>query len=96
TEKQLKEFGDKLPADKKQPIEDGLAELKKAHEARDIAGIETSMAKLQTVLQGMYEAMQNQAGGSSENPNANANPQNDGKDSTVTDVDYEEVKDDKK
>ena len=39
TEKQLKEYGDKLPADKKQPIEDALAELKKAHEAKDMEGM---------------------------------------------------------
>ena len=38
TEKQMAEFGDKLPADKKQPIEDAIAELKKAHEAQDIPG----------------------------------------------------------
>lgn len=94
TEKQLKEFGDKLPADKKQPIEDALAELKKAHSARDIAGIDAGTAKLQGVMQGMYEAMQNAQGA---NPNAggaegnaNANPQDE-----VTDVDFEEVKDNK-
>ncbi|HTL81130.1 MAG TPA: molecular chaperone DnaK [Bacteroidia bacterium] len=98
TEKQLKEFGDKLPADKKQPIEDALAELKKAHEAKDIAGIDAGVTKLQGVVSGMYEAMQ-QAGANPADANAgaNPNPQNDGqKDGEVQDVDFEEVKDDKK
>lgn len=102
TEKQLKEFGDKLPADKKQPIEDALAELKKAHGEKNIPGIDSGIAKLQTVVQGMYEAM-NAAGAQTGDPGAG--PQGDGqqgngqagaKDSEVTDVDFEEVKDDKK
>ncbi|MBI3511254.1 MAG: molecular chaperone DnaK [Bacteroidetes bacterium] len=101
TEKQLKEFGDKLPADKKQPIEDALAELKKAHTAKDIPAIDAGLAKLQGVVQGMYEAMQ-QAGA---NPNAeatdaNANPADNADqkkgDGEVQDVDFEEVKDEKK
>jgi molecular chaperone DnaK len=101
TEKQLKEFGDKLPADKKQPIEDALADLKKAHGEKNIPAIDAGIAKLQTVVQGMYEAM-NAAGQQTGDPNAGAGPQGgDGqqtgaKDSEVTDVDFEEVKDDKK
>jgi molecular chaperone DnaK len=96
TEKQLKEFGDKLPADKKQPIEDALAELKTAHGARDVAGIDAATAKLNTVMQGMYEAMQNAQGGA--NPtdaNADGAQQNETAQDNVTDVDYEEVKDSK-
>jgi molecular chaperone DnaK len=48
TEKQLKEYGDKIPADKKEPIETAVAELKKAHESRDIAAIDTAMEALNT------------------------------------------------
>lgn len=98
TEKQLKEYGDKIPADKKQPIEDALAELKKAHEAKDIPQIETALEKLNTVFQAaseeMYKAAQEQqanTGGGEPNANASNNGQEE-----VTDVDFEEVKDDKK
>merc|ERR1711879_499419 len=51
TEKQLKEFGDKLPADKKQPIEDALKKLKEAHASKDLAAIDTAMNELNTVFQ---------------------------------------------
>jgi molecular chaperone DnaK len=94
TEKQLKEFGDKLPADKKQPIEDALAELKKAHAARDIAGIDAGTAKLQSLVQGMYEAMQGAAGAQNANPDPNAGAQN-GSADNVQDIPFEEVKDGK-
>jgi len=95
TEKQLNEFGDKLPADKKQPIEDALAELKTAHEAQDLAAIETSMEKLNTVFQAasqeMYQAQQEQAGANgAEAPTGDASG-----DEEVTDVDFEEVSEDK-
>lgn len=101
TEKQLTEFGDKLSADKKAPIEKGLADLKEAHKNRDIAGIDAAMATLnsawQVASEEMYKATQ-------ENPNAGqANPGNAGQseanasaDGNVTDVDFEEVKEDKK
>lgn len=96
TEKQLKEFGDKLPADKKQPIEEALEELKKAHAARDIAGIDAGMAKLQTVVQGMYEAMQGAAGAENANPDPNAGAeQNTSSADNVQDIPFEEVKDGK-
>ncbi|MBL4623998.1 MAG: molecular chaperone DnaK [Flavobacteriales bacterium] len=93
TEKQLKEFGDKIPTEKKQPIEDALAELKKAHEAKDIPVIETSMAKLEEVFQAasqeMYAAQQEaQAGGDS---GAAQGDTGSGGDEEVTDVDFEEV-----
>jgi molecular chaperone DnaK len=90
-EKQLKEFGDKIPADKKQPIEDALAALRTAHANKDFPAIDTAMANLQQVAQGMYEAMQQQ-GDATGNPEA-GNPQ--GGDAEVTDVDFEEVKDNK-
>ncbi len=95
TEKQLKEYGDKLPADKKEPIETALAELKKVHEAKDVPAIEPAVAKLQGVLQGMYEAMQNaqQQGAPNEGPQGGEEKKGDGE---VQDVDFEEVKDEKK
>jgi molecular chaperone DnaK len=97
TEKQLKEYGEKIPAEKKSVIEGALAELKTAHGARDISGIDAAMEKLnagwQAASQDMYNATQN--------ADANANPQGDANantsaDSEVTDVDFEEVKDEKK
>ncbi len=96
TEKQLKEYGDKIPADKKQPIEDALKELKEAHAAKNFAGIDAGTAKLQGVLQGLYEAMQaaqGQGGAQQEGPQGDAS-QNKG-DGEVQDVDFEEVKDNK-
>ena len=98
TEKQLKEFGDKLPADKKQPIEDALAELKKAYEAKDMDGIDAGIEKLNTVFQAasqeMYAAQQ-QAGGAEGAAGADAGQQVDGSDEEVTDVDFEEVNEEK-
>ncbi|MFZ1686260.1 MAG: Hsp70 family protein, partial [Flavobacteriales bacterium] len=95
-EKQMKEFGDKLPADKKGPIETALAELRKAHGAQDMAGIDTAMSQLnnvfQTASQEMYAAAQQ-----AQQPGASANEQNTSTtDQEVTDVDFEEVKDGKK
>jgi molecular chaperone DnaK len=95
TEKQLSEYGDKLPADKKEPIESALKELKEIHAAKNIPAIEPAVAKLQGVLQGMYEAMQ-AAQGAQGNPNEG--PQGGGEQKTdgeVQDVDFEEVKDSK-
>ncbi|GAB4376801.1 MAG: molecular chaperone DnaK [Salibacteraceae bacterium] len=95
TEKQLKEFGDKIPADKKQPIEDALAELKKAHEAKDVDAVDRAMEKLNTVFQAasqeIYNASQQaQADGSAEQTASSSS------DEEVTDVDFEEVDEDKK
>ncbi len=90
TEKQLKEYGDKLPADKKQAIEDALASLKTAHQSRDLAGMESGVQKLndawQAASQDLYNAQQ-------QNPDANGqpNPETSEKDN-VQDVDFEEVK----
>lgn len=92
TEKQLKDYGDKLPADKKQPIEDALAELKKAHEAKDVDACKAGIEKLNTVFQAasqeMYNAQQ-QAGGAADAGNASEANGSD----EVTDVDFEEVTD---
>ncbi len=101
TEKQLKDFGDKLPADKKAPIEAALNKLKEAHKAQDLNGIDAATKELNDVFQAasqeMYNAQAQQPGG--EQPNANAQDNgsnnntttNDNGD-TVTDVDFEEVK----
>ena len=100
TEKQLKEFGDKLSAEKKTPIEEALTELKSAHESKDLSAIDTAMEKITAAWtaasEEMYKASQ-EAGGanganSSENSAENSaeNPADD-----VTDVEFEEVKEDK-
>ncbi|MCA1762098.1 MAG: molecular chaperone DnaK [Cryomorphaceae bacterium] len=99
TEKQMKEFGDKIPAEKKQPIEDALAELKKAHESQDIPAIESSMEKLNTVFQAasqeMYNAQQSE-NGAGDAQGAASDSKSDSGDEEVTDVDFEEVNDDSK
>lgn len=94
TEKQLKDYGDKLPEEKKTPIENALADLKKAHEAKDLDAIDSSMETLNTVWQAasqeMYNATQEAEGGA-----AGAGPTGDAgqatEDGEVTDVDFEEV-----
>ena len=96
TEKQLKEYGDKLSDDKKKPIEDALEGLKKAHESKDLAAIDSAMETINTAWtaasEEMYKATQDQQGeeGDAQQPNAE-----DGGPDDVTDVDFEEVKDDK-
>ena len=97
TEKQLSEFGDKLPADKKGPIEEAVAKLKKAHEAQDIPAIDTAMNELNTIFsqasEEMYKAAQEaQTNGTT----GGAADQGAPADQEVTDVDFEEVKDEKK
>ncbi len=93
TEKNLKEFGEKLPADKKGPIEAALADLKKAHAEKDLSAIKASMDQLNQVFsaasQDMYNASNASAGEQAPNNGGAA-------DAEVTDVDFEEVKDDKK
>lgn len=97
TEKQLKEFGDKLPADKKPAIENALAKLKEAHKAQDVDAIDKALAELNSVWQvaseEMYKTAQNsdqaKAQPDAEQPSGNnAKPGNE----EVTDVDFEEVK----
>jgi molecular chaperone DnaK len=93
-DKQLKEFGDKLPADKKTEIEASLEELKKAHAEKNLDTIKASMDKLNAVFQAASADMYNNAGGAAD---AGAGEQQaGGNDGEVTDVDFEEVKDDKK
>jgi len=93
TEKQLKEFGDKLPADKKAPIETALNKLKDAQKSQDIAAIDAAVAEMNNAWtaasEEMYKATQ-QAGGQ---PGAEAGgqQQNSGGEN-VTDAEFEEVK----
>ena len=99
TEKQLSEFGDKLSDDKKAPIEGALEELKKAHESRDLAAIDAAMEKIneawKNASEEMYKAQQEGAAGDAgADPGAGATE--DGAAEDVTDVDFEEVEDDKK
>jgi len=100
TEKQLKDYGDKVPADKRGPIETALAGLKEAHKTQDVAAIDAAMTKLNeawtAASQDIYNAM-NQNGGDAnaqqpgETPNAGAG-QSAGTGETVTDAEFEEVK----
>ncbi len=93
TEKQLKEFGDKIPADKKAPIEAALGKLKDAHKSQDLAAIDAAMGELNTVFQAASQDMYNAAGGAQGEPAAdNANSGQGKRDGEVTDVDFEEVK----
>jgi len=100
TEKQLKEFGDKLPADKKEPIEKAFADLKAAHQAKNVADIDTSMTALNSAWQAASEEMYKASQGGSQ-PTGDGQGQGPtsgggGGSSEATDVDFEEVKDDKK
>lgn len=101
TEKQLKDIGDKIPADKKSPIEAALSKLKEAHKAQDVAGIDAATTELNTafqaVSQDLYNA-QNASGNAQAGPDfsqqagGGTNTGNDKQDGGVTDVDFEEVK----
>ena len=106
TEKLLKESGDKIPADKKEPIESALAKLKEAHKSQDLAAIETALNELNTVWQAasqdIYNATQAQSNGTGNpfenmpggDPFANAANTSDSNNESneVKDVDFEEVK----
>ncbi len=97
TEKNLKEYGDKLPADKKSAIESALNKLKDAHKAQDIAAIDAAMNEVNTAFQAASQDMYNaQAQAQQAQPNAGQQQQanNGGKNGSdeVTDVDFEEVK----
>jgi len=103
TEKQLKEFGDKIPADKKSAIEKALADLKDAHKSQDIEKLDKASAELNTVWQAasqdLYNASQQAQGAQggqaeqAQSENSGQSNQNGNKgDQEVTDVDFEEVK----
>lgn len=95
TERQLKEYGDKIPADKKQPIEDALAELKKEFDSRNIENLQAAMDKLNNVFQAASQDMYNAANAQgAENTGGADQSQGSGNaEDEVTDVDFEEVKD---
>ena len=91
TERQMKEYGDKIPADKKQPIEDALAALKVEFEAKNFDNLDAAMERLNNVFQAASQDMyaDANAGGAQQGAsNDGGNPADE-----VTDVDFEEVDD---
>jgi molecular chaperone DnaK len=98
TEKQLEEFGDKLSADKKAPIEEALAELKKAYETKDIATIQPALDQIneawKTASEEMYKAQAEAQQGAPTGDAGDASnaSQNGSENADVEDVDFEEVK----
>ncbi len=95
TEKQLKEYGDKIPAEKKTAIEVAAEKLKEAHKLQDIAAIDTAMTELNAAWTAASEDMYKNTEGGAQQPGADAGQQT--ADATagadnVTDVPYEEVK----
>ena len=100
TEKQLKEYGEKIPAEKKEPIETALAKLKEAHKAQDLAQIDAATTEMNTAWtaasEEMYKATQETAGaqpaGGNGHAGADGEPQQGSSESKVEDVPFEEVK----
>jgi len=95
TEKQLKEYGDKIPADKKALIEAALSALKYAHQQQDMAGIDRSMADLNTAWssasEDLYKATQQNAQSANEQ-HSTGDQQKTGDNENITDVPFEDVK----
>ena len=98
TEKQLKEFGDKVPADKKAPIEAALTKLKEAHKSQDVTAVDTALAEMNAAWtaasEELYKAQQ-AAGGAQPGADANAGgaqQQQGGGNDHVEDAQFEEVK----
>jgi molecular chaperone DnaK len=94
TERQLKEYGDKIPADKKQPIEDALAELKAEYEARNVDNLDAAIEKLNNVFQAASQEMYSAANADGSAEGASTESTQNAADE-VTDVDFEEVNDKK-
>jgi molecular chaperone DnaK len=97
TEKQLSEFGDKLSDDKKKPIEDALAELKKAYESKDVDVINPALEKInaawKVASEEMYKAQaESQQAGAPPNGEDTASKGDAKEGDNVEDVDFEEVK----
>ena len=92
TEKQLKEFGDKLSDDKKKPIEEALEDLKKSYESKELEKIDSDLEKIneawKAASEEMYKAQQNQQGQTEQSADNNSNESSE----NVEDVDFEEVK----
>jgi molecular chaperone DnaK len=103
TEKQLKEYGDKLPADKKSEIEAVIEELKTAHKNQDIPAIDAAMEKMNNLWQAASQEMYQNTQSKGQTPPPGGQPGSDGGDvgskgggdDEVTDVDFEEVDDNK-
>ncbi|MDA9699327.1 molecular chaperone DnaK [Flavobacteriaceae bacterium] len=96
TEKQLKEFGDKLSDDKKKPIESSLEDLKKAHESKDLDKIDEALNTINEAWKNASEEMYKAQGDGATQPGSDNPAQESAKDSKddVQDVDFEEVKED--
>lgn len=99
TENQLKELGDKLPADKKPAIEAALSKLKDAHKAQDLAAIDTATAELNNAWQTASAQMYQQTGGAQPGPDAGfqggqqaGGAQGAGSNDDIQEADFEEVK----
>ncbi|MDQ6844457.1 MAG: molecular chaperone DnaK [Bacteroidota bacterium] len=100
TEKQIKEYGDKISADKKAPIEAALAKLKEAHKNQDVSSIDTAVAEMNAAWtaasEEMYKATQEQPGGTNGGGDGQSHAQPEGAEANagdnVTDAEFEEVK----
>lgn len=91
TEKQLKEFGEKIPADKKAPIESALEELKEAHKNQNLDAIDSAMEKLNTAWSAASEHMY-QAQAAQDQTSQTQETNTDNSSENITDADFEEVK----
>jgi molecular chaperone DnaK len=97
TEKQLKDFGEKLSDDKKKPIETALEDLKKAYESKDLDKIDESLNTINEAWKNASEEMykaQAESGEQTSNSTQNESSSNESKGDDVQDVDFEEVKED--
>ncbi len=93
TEKQLKEYGDKIPAEKRQAIDSALAELKSAHSSQNLAGIDAATEKLNAAWQAASQDIYAQAGAQQGQPNGGAQQgQQTSNSGQAEDVEFEEVK----
>jgi molecular chaperone DnaK len=99
TEKQLKEYGDKIPADKRGTLEKALVSLREAHKSQDLTAIDRALAEINAAWQAASEDMYKASQGTGQEAGPQAGPgeesnrgSNAGGDEQVTDVDFEEVK----
>ena len=96
TDKQIKEYGDKIPADKKAPIEEALQTLKDAYAARNFADIDAASEKLNTAWAAASEDMYKTTQDAGAQGGESTGEANNAADDSVTDVEFEEVKDEEK
>ena len=100
TEKQVNEYGDKIPADKKQPIDEALNELKEAHKSQNLEAIDKATEKLNTAWtaasQDIYKASQEAGASGEQTTNGHGAEKKSEEAEDVTDVEFEEVNDDNK